>query len=327
MHIQSVAAMTWLNILIGGVTSFVSPPISTIQRQRCRIENIMNTSCDGSLIILHANWPIKQELCSDDSLVNRRGMLSSTIAASMMAAIAIPTNAEAEEEQTILASSSPKVKSLVTLQLSIARGPSKSLQIELFQDAPVQYVDYFNSLAAGKLKAPCASGDGSNIEICEEYEQINVGYKGSQLWRIVPNKRLDFGRVDSMFTSRMPPTITRSIEEQISSIYKPSTRGSVSVKRGGGAFEFTITPSYNPSLDSDKEDLVVVGRVTDESLAFIDDINTNIPVRRDIVKLTDVPPLGSKFARACDFTNPDMTCAQFKPMRKIVVTESTTADI
>mmetsp|Transcript_50424 Transcript_50424/g.56267 ORF Transcript_50424/g.56267 Transcript_50424/m.56267 type:complete len:152 (-) Transcript_50424:248-703(-) len=106
-------------------------------------------------------------------------------------------------------------------------------------------------------------------------------------------------------------------------LLKPSTRGMVSMKRGGGAFEFTVTPVYNPALDRDTEDLIVVGRIADEeSMALIDDINT-IPTRKDVVKLGEVPPLGSNFARACDFAAPDPTCNQFRPLKRIIVTDST----
>ena len=93
-------------------------------------------------------------------------------------------------------------------------------------------------------------------------------------------------------------------------------RGAVSVKRGGGAFEFTITPKTNPGLD--KEELVCVGRVLDEDLPVLDALNA-IPAKKDLVQLGDVPPLGSKIARACEYANPDATCAQFKPLKRVVV--------
>lgn len=249
-------------------------------------------------------------------------MLHGATTASLMAAVAssvmVPTTVAIAEETT---SQQPKVKTVVTLGVSIARGPSRPLRIELFQDAPAAPVEFFTSLATGTLKAPCAMGDNPNIEICEDYQSIDVGYKGSQLWRLVPNKRMDFGRVDSMFTSRIPPTIAAERNDANDASFQPSTRGAVSIKRGGGAFEFTVTPSYNLSLDTEREDLVVVGRIAAADMPFIDEINA-IPVRKDIVKVGDVPPLGAKFARACDFTAPDSTCAQFKPLKKIIVTDT-----
>lgn len=278
----------------------------------------------------------RRRLLGEKKTTTRRDVLfgaTNTVMAVACSSIMLPTVAiAAEEEETVLLlpqhhnaqQQQPKIKAVVTLNLSIARGPSRPLHIELFQDAPMASVEFFTSLANGKLKAPCAMGDNSNIEICEDYQSIDVGYKGSQLWRLVPNKRMDFGRVDSMFTSRIPPNIAVEDQQQNNNdllVFKPSTRGAVSIKRGGGAFEFTVTPSYNLSLDTDREDLVVVGRIAEDDMPFIDEINA-IPVRKDIVKLGDVPPLGSNFARACDFTAPDSTCAQFKPLKRIIVTES-----
>ena len=232
----------------------------------------------------------------------RRGLLVGATAASLMRA-SVPA---AMAEQT-----SPQVTALVTLDLSIARGPSSPLRIELFGDAAPASVEFFSRLASGTLQAKCTE----NIEACQEFQGVDVGYKGSQLWRLVPNKRVDFGRVDSMFASRIPPTFAVERNGDL----KPSTRGAVSVKRGGGAFEFTVAPAYNQALD--KEDLVVVGRIAEGDLAFLDAINS-IPTRKDIVSIGDVPPLGANFARACDFTAPDPTCAQFKPLKRIIVTEA-----
>ena len=106
--------------------------------------------------------------------------------------------------------------------------------------------------------------------------------------------------------AREPPSFTAEVGGDV----RPSQRGAVSVKRGGGAFEFTITPKTNPGLD--KEELVCVGRVLDEDLPVLDALNA-IPAKKDLVSLGDVPPLGSKIARACEYANPDATCAQFKP--------------
>jgi cyclophilin family peptidyl-prolyl cis-trans isomerase len=236
----------------------------------------------------------------------RRDILIGAAAASLSVA-SVPVTTAVTQDET------PQVTALVKLDLSIARGPSQPLRIELFGNASPASVEFFSTLASSKLRAPCA--DDANLEKCEEYQGMDVGYKGSQLWRLVPNKRLDFGRVDSMFASRIPPTIVAEGNGGLLA----SSRGAVSVKRGGGAFEFTIAPMYNKALDN--EDLVVIGRVVEDDMAFLDVINS-IPTRKDIIKIGEVPPLGSKFARACDLTAPDSTCAQFKPLKKIIVTEA-----
>merc|ERR1719253_507800 len=246
------------------------------------------------------------------------------------------------------------VTSIVTFNLSIARGPAKPLRIEVFGDSSDE-AQFFTRLAAGTVHAACrpeleTSGAedtviDENAELpfkCTDSESVPVSYQGSQLWRLVPDKRIDFGRVDSMFASRIPPTFS-SAASAVSSkpnptMMAPSTKGAVSMKRNGGAFEFTITPSYNPALDSEKEDLIVIGRVmmTNEkkegnanesdgssSMDFVTMLNTKIPTRKDLSdrKGTNVPLLGSKFARACNFSEPNTTCAQFKPIGRIVVTD------
>eukprot|EP00979_Chaetoceros_neogracilis_P008383 scaffold1862_cov268-Chaetoceros_neogracile.AAC.48 len=258
------------------------------------------------------------------------------------------------------------VTSIVTFNLSIARGPSKPLRIEVYGESSDE-AQFFASLAAGTVQASCppepennsSPEQDNNIVMgnimidenaefpfkCTDSESVPVSYKGSQLWRLVPDKRIDFGRVDSMFASRIPPTFSSSSSSKpTQTTMAPSTKGAVSMKRKGGAFEFTITPSYNPALDSEKEDLIVIGRVMmtkekegnddDESDAassmdFVTTLNTKIPTRKDLSdrKGTNVPPLGSTFARACNFSEPNTTCAQFKPIGRIVVTEVSVEEI
>ena len=117
------------------------------------------------------------------------------------------------------------VTSIVTFHLSIARGPSKPLRIEVFGDSSDE-AQFFTSLAAGTVQASCppvepeensTEQDNNSVMIdenaelpfkCIDSESVPVSYKGSQLWRLVPDKRLDFGRVDSMFASRIPPTFS-----------------------------------------------------------------------------------------------------------------------
>lgn len=244
----------------------------------------------------------------------RRTFLLSTTAAALTSTT--PPAAAA----AITESSSPpflQATALATLSISIARSPAlKPLRIELFGDDAPESVAFFSNLASGALANVKCRADDANAEICLDYESINVGYENSQVWRLVPDKRIDFGRVDSMFSSRIPPTFAA---ERGAGGIKASARGAVSVKRGGGAFEFTIAPVDNPALE--REDLVVVGRVMEGDMPFLDEIHA-IPTRRDIVSIGDVPPLGSSFARACDFTAPDRTCAQYKPLKKILVAKA-----
>jgi cyclophilin family peptidyl-prolyl cis-trans isomerase len=212
---------------------------------------------------------------------------------------------------------------LVTLELNVARAPSAPLRIEILPENAPKSAEYFLALCRGTLRARCADYDEPGLaraaasaraqeRICLDQQGIDVNLVNSQMWRLVPDKRVDFGRIDSSFAAREPPSFPAEANGEL----RPSQRGAVSVKRGGGAFEFTITPKTNPGLD--KEELVVIGRVLDEDLPVLDALNA-IPAKKDLVSLGDVPPLGSKIARACEYANPDATCAQFKPLKRVVV--------
>jgi len=222
----------------------------------------------------------------------------------------------------------PRATALVTLNLSINRSAtSRPLRIELYGDETPASVAFFASLASGTLRAPCAIPDttdgidATSTETCLEYKDKDVGYSNSQVWRLVPDRRIDFGRVDSIFAGRIPPTIPVERRTTSSGAITPSTGGAVSIRRGGGAFEFTIAPpnAIKPN-NLAKEDLVVVGKVLDgEDMAFLEEMY-GIPTRKDIVGFGDVPPLGDgNLKRACEFTTPSKTCAQFKPLKRIVV--------
>lgn len=250
----------------------------------------------------------------------RRALLLSTTAAALSNLPLPPPTFALDAEPSI-----PRPTALATLNLSILRSPTpRPLRIELFGDEAPASVSFFSAMATDTLESDCDPAAPAS-EICSEYRSVGVGYKNSQVWRLVPDRRIDFGRVDSAFSARIPPAFPVEKRSPNGGAWaRPSTRGAVSVRSGGGAFEFTIAPVNNPALD--KEDLVVVGRVLEEDLPFLDEIHA-VPTRRDIVSIGNVPPLGSTFARACDFTSPDKTCAQFKPMKRIVVVDSSVVSL
>ncbi|KAJ8613379.1 hypothetical protein CTAYLR_002306 [Chrysophaeum taylorii] len=228
-----------------------------------------------------------------------------------------------------LALESPVITDVVSLELAIGQDRA-TLDLELFGDAAPASVETLVAFARGDLMAPCAETDDiglarvkanqRNIErSCLNEQGVGVSLEGSLVWRIVPNRRIDLGRVSSRFAARIPPDIP---VEHTTLRHK---RGAVSVRRGGGSFEFTVAPRDNPTLD--REDLVVVGQVSPATLQALDLINS-IPSKRNPFDISDdpvVPPLGSNFARACEYTSPDATCAQFKPLRRIVVTRAKAA--
>ena len=114
----------------------------------------------------------------------------------------------------------------------------------------------------------------------------------------------------------MPPTTAASDGAERG--LRHDAPGVVSMRRGGGAFEFTIAPAANPALDREN---VVVGRVL-RGLDVLARLDQDIPVKRGAIEL-DPPPLGAPVARACAYDKGDTSCAQFK--RRCARSRSSTA--
>merc|ERR1740139_2135279 len=157
----------------------------------------------------------------------RRALLQSATAAAAiihpnLATAASPTVAETSSSQSI-----PRPTALVALDLTINRSlTTRPLRIELFGDdngAP-ESVSFFTDLSSGKLRAAC-DPNAPTSETCLEYQNQDVGYINSQVWRLVPDRRIDFGRVDSIFSARVPPTIPPERRTTSSGAITPSTRG------------------------------------------------------------------------------------------------------
>ena len=219
-----------------------------------------------------------------------------------------------------------EVTDVVALELRIAGADDATaprIEIGLFGRAAPEAVGVFLDLARGELRAPCAEADESGpyriaagkrrVEReCRSLGGLGVSYVGSAVWRIVRGKRVDFGRVSSDFAARVPPTTAAS--DGAESGLRHDAPGVVSMRRGGGAFEFTIAPAANPALDREN---VVVGRVL-RGLDVLARLDQDIPVKRGAIEL-DPPPLGAPVARACAYDKGDTSCAQFKPLRKVTV--------
>lgn len=238
-----------------------------------------------------------------------------------IAAAALPDACRAE--------AAPNVTDLVTLELSIGPETKADLELELYGDAAPASVRSLVAFARGELKAPCVEQPDLDAVVlstkakmqqlklarqCLDDQGLDVSLVGSSVWRVVPGRRIDFGRVASRFASRNPPQLP------VESTNLRHKRGAVSVRKGGGCFEFTVTPADNQYLD--REDLVVIGRVSDATLPTLDVLNL-LPTKRGAFDIGDnpsVPPLGANFARACEYGSPDATCAQYKPLRKVLIT-------
>ena len=125
-------------------------------------------------------------------------------------------------------------------------------------------------------------------------------------------KRIGAGAVQGKFVMRVAPTT--SLTESLSLSH--DSAGLLSVRRGGGTFDFGITTAPTPEDDAD---FAVIGRVIDgmDSVKALNEVT--------VVKAADafnadggLDPKGSR-GKICEYANPQPFCAQGKPLRKITL--------
>jgi peptidylprolyl isomerase len=168
-----------------------------------------------------------------------------------------------------------KVTQKVYLDIKVAGKPQSRVVIGLFgEDAPVS-VASFLKVCQGTLR-----GRGGRT----------VSYAYSQAWRIVKDVRVDLGRVKQIDELNQSPGTP---QRQIALIEVPENRdvndiahsvaGAVSVRRGGGAFEFSINPQpAEVGSELDLED-IVIGLVLEgmDTIEAINRVPTNQKTPRD----------------------------------------------
>ena len=208
-------------------------------------------------------------------------------------------------------------------QVSAQESRTLPMVIGLFgKDAPSS-VETFKKAAAGQLDVKCpASADLSNevmargklskkatLKGCLGNEFEPVSYAYSQIWSIENGKRINAGAVQGKFALRIAPTAPTSESASLSH----DAPGLLSVRRGGGVFDFHITTAANARYDSE---YAVIGRVVEgmDSVAAIDAMQ--------VVKAADVfgveAPDASR-SMACEYDNPQPFCAQSKPLHKVTL--------
>lgn len=139
-------------------------------------------------------------------------------------------------------------------RLSIAIGDSapQSLTVGLYGTSAPQSVALFESMCAGTLGAGLGYS-GSYISRIERDKIILGGRLAGGSTRIV-NREIDrTGYVRSEKASRAAEFVNDD-----SNALLHDRAGLLSMKRGGGAFEFALTPCPNPALDHSR---IVIGEV------------------------------------------------------------------
>ena len=135
------------------------------------------------------------------------------------------------------------------------------------------------------------------LSLCTGENAWDVSFDSSQVSRILKDQRIDVGKFSKGGGQRQERSIDNIGKVRVRSVNVADntknseenslhhlTGGEVSMRRGGGSFEFTIAPKPNPKLD---ESQIIIGRVI-EGMEVIQEIN-DVPSSKE-------DALGSKSA-------------------------------
>mmetsp|Transcript_157020 Transcript_157020/g.301260 ORF Transcript_157020/g.301260 Transcript_157020/m.301260 type:complete len:377 (-) Transcript_157020:195-1325(-) len=196
------------------------------------------------------------------------------------------------------------------------------------KDAP-EAVSLFKNACSG-FAAPCAPPpDVSDKQFakdrqlallpyqsCKTFEEVKVTYYYSEVWSILPGKRINAGDLSTKFVDREFPNTTKTESASLSH----DAAGLLSVPRQGGVLDFGITTAPAPE---DDQQYKVIGRVLEgmESVAAIGDL----PIVNAAPQLNvqaEVPAT-SKDRKACVYGGNNAYCSQNKPLKKTILVKTT----
>lgn len=224
-----------------------------------------------SLIILLSTY-------ADSNSVKRNVLLHQRAVTVAIAVFSLPFCSVAEYlsegavpfAATNVLSKEGKVTSEVYLDVSVARGPVERITLGVFGDDAPAASKFFLSICKGDY------GEG-------------VSYDGAQVSRIQADKRIDVGKLAKGGNKKQETWMDNMGKVRIRSVSLASKAthndrngllhdgpGVLSVKKGGGTFDFTIAPQLNLALDGEN---VVIGKVL-RGMDVVDKIN-KIPVSKE----------------------------------------------
>jgi cyclophilin family peptidyl-prolyl cis-trans isomerase len=226
------------------------------------------------------------------------------LAAATVLLLASPFQVIAADEE--IAPVAPRITSTVNLNVKIAPSSSpRQITIGVFGNEAPLSSKVFLSLCGGE-------------------NTWDVSLDGSQVSRIISNERIDVGKfskggsqkleswMDSVGKVRLRNVnVAENTVNSDQNSLRHTSGGEVSMRKGGGSFDFTIAPGPNPKLDDSQ---VIIGKVID-GIEVISDINS-VPTSREDV-------LGSKTAFSSAGKNFDgraKLATLGKPLRKVTIT-------
>jgi cyclophilin family peptidyl-prolyl cis-trans isomerase len=156
----------------------------------------------------------------------------------------------------------------VSIQISIDGEPAGELALGLWRAAAPSSVDTFVRLSRGTLRndaddQPASLDRSVAMRVLRDKAVVLGGLKNTGgRTELVPGKTRP---------QRVP--VTPPLNKDSNDL-SHSAAGLLSVRRGGGSFEFTLTPRANPALDKEQ---IVIGQVLDQgSMELLERIN-NLP--------------------------------------------------
>jgi cyclophilin family peptidyl-prolyl cis-trans isomerase len=236
--------------------------------------------------------------------------------------------ARADADSAASAATVATITDRVRLEFVQQVGPETQLlfpvTLGLFgKDAP-QSVAAFKALCGGDYLAPCEQPADqedaltqkgkalrrSIFKACLGSEAEPVSYAFSQVWRVLRDRRVDCGQVQGKFSMRRAPSTP--LDESACLLH--DAPGLLSVRRGGGDFDFGLTPSAAPEFD---KDYVVIGRVIDGTDAV--QRLSEVAVVKAAEQLGQGDGATASRAKVCSYGSAAAYCSQNKPLQKVML--------
>jgi peptidyl-prolyl cis-trans isomerase B (cyclophilin B) len=166
----------------------------------------------------------------------------------------------------------PQITSRARLDIAIGDVPPRPLLLGLYGDAAPKSVKLFECLCSGTLNVPGLQYTGSAISHIERGRIIIGGSPSGGTTRTAERSLDSTGYVRTEMLNRAD-----AFRNDDTNALSHDRAGLLSMRKGGGAFEFGLTPAPNLMLDENR--LVVGEAIGEESMWLIAELN-EVPTRQ-----------------------------------------------